>query len=243
MSVWRAGAHAPPLVVGHRGGRGEGWPLENSMEAFERARREGAAAVETDTRLDEAGRVILRHDPAPLPSEAERGGPATLEELLAWASDCGVAVNVELKSDVPARLPLARAVARAVRRRRAAEVDVIFSSFDPRLMVAMAALLPRVPRACLVTPKRAALARRIADVARPPLAQALHPDRTQVDAALVGRMKRRGVAVGVYTVNDPEEGRRLARLGVDWLFTDAPGAMREALASDAAIRPANAAVS
>jgi glycerophosphoryl diester phosphodiesterase len=46
-----------------------------------------------------------------------------------------------------------------------------------------------------------------------------------VSEPYVTRWKKRGLAVGTYTVNDPDEGARLATLGVDWIFTDAPGAM------------------
>src|SRR4029077_7808752 len=58
VSVWARG----PIVVGHRGGRGDGWPCENSLPAFERARREGALAIELDVRTCADGNVVVFHD-------------------------------------------------------------------------------------------------------------------------------------------------------------------------------------
>ena len=238
MTVWRASASAragAPLVVGHRGGRGEGWPQENTMAAFERARAEGAVAVETDVRLTADRVIVLCHDKAhhgALVAHTPRASLrdlTTLEELLAWARGTGVAVNEELKRDTPTRLRPARAVARAIARRRAGDVDVIFSSFDPALVGAMAALASRVPRAFLVHARHGRLTLPLARAAFPPLVHALHPERTQADPARFARAKARGLAIGVYTVNDPAEGRRLAAMGVDWIFTDAPGALLAAL--------------
>ncbi|MDD5369440.1 MAG: glycerophosphodiester phosphodiesterase family protein, partial [Anaerolineaceae bacterium] len=51
---------------------------------------------------------------------------------------------------------------------------------------------------------------------------ALHPYTTDVDAHLVERVHRRGRRIHVWTVNQPEDMRRLFRLGVDGIFTDDP---------------------
>jgi glycerophosphoryl diester phosphodiesterase len=42
--------------------------------------------------------------------------------------------------------------------------------------------------------------------------------------------KQRGYQVNVWTVNEPDELRRLADLGVDGVITDDPAAARSALA-------------
>ena len=52
-----------------------------------------------------------------------------------------------------------------------------------------------------------------------------HPSEF-VDARLVADAKARGLEVYVYTVNDPEEYRRLAALGIDGVFTDYPDRLR-----------------
>jgi glycerophosphoryl diester phosphodiesterase len=214
-----------PLVVGHRGGRGEGWPRENTLAAFEQARAQGAQAIELDVRTHE-GQVLVLHDPPREPLARLRPEVPTLAEVLAWASEHGVGVNVEMKHDVPDRLALARATAREV---LSATADVLLSSFDPSLLAMVAVLAPRVPRALLVHSAQKRWASAVQEAARPPLVDAIHLERTQTDPRAVARYLARGLRVGVWTVNDASEARDLVALGVASIITDAPGVMLEAL--------------
>jgi glycerophosphoryl diester phosphodiesterase len=214
-----------PLVVGHRGGRGDGWPRENTIEAFERARREGARAIELDVRTH-AGRVIVLHDAPRGPSEPLPAEIPTLREVLDWARGHGVAVNVEMKHDVPDRRALAAATARVVRDARA---DVLLSSFDPALLAMALVLAPEVPRALLTYKGQRRVAAAIQETVRPPLVDAIHLERTQTDPRAMARYLARGLRVGVWTVNDPREARDLIALGAASIITDAPGAIIEAL--------------
>jgi glycerophosphoryl diester phosphodiesterase len=238
-----------PLVVGHRGGRGTGWPPENTLACFERSRGEGAIAVELDVRVSADDVCVVFHDPALTRMTARRdtrsiatvsfdelhridlGGGATvpsLEEVLAWASDYGIAVNIELKHDVPSRLDVARAVRRALRRSRA---DVLISSFDPLLLAMSASLSPRTPRALLTHAAQARWADLLQQAARPPLVGALHVERAQIDAVSVARFVSRGLRVGAWTVNDPVDAVSLVRAGVASIITDRPGEVLAALRS------------
>jgi glycerophosphoryl diester phosphodiesterase len=230
VTVWdaapRFGGEATnePLVVGHRGGRGEGWPRENTMAAFDRARAEGARAVELDVRTWE-GRAIVLHDAPRAAADVPADAP-TLDQVLAWARAGDVAVNVEMKHDVPDRASLAHATVRVVRDSRA---DVLFSSFDPLLLAMAAALAPGIPRALLVHSRQRRWADLLQAWVRPPIVTSLHLERTQTDARIVRGALRRGLRVGVWTVNDAREARDLVALGVATIITDQPGAMLEAL--------------
>jgi glycerophosphoryl diester phosphodiesterase len=244
--VWRGGA---PLVVGHRGGRGEGWPAENTIAAFVQAAKQGARAIELDVRTTKDGEVVVFHDAdlarmtggddvrvvAELSWPEARGArlrPSddpmpTLAETLAWAVQAGVAVNVEMKHDVPDRARLARGVASIVRASRA---DVLLSSFDPTLLGFAAALAPEIPRA-LLTHARQRHAETLHAIARPPAAFALHVERTQTAPRDIAAWKRRGLRVGVWTVNDPREALDLVRVGVDFVISDRPGEILAAIVS------------
>jgi glycerophosphoryl diester phosphodiesterase len=217
---WSAGA----LVVGHRGGRGEGWPRENTLAAFEQARTQGARAIELDVRTCGTGEVVVLHDPTGA-SRAVLQAQAvpTLAEALAWACDHDVAVNVELKHDVPNRLVLVERVRRILRPSRA---DVLLSSFDPLLLAAAAVALPATRRALLTS--RAQRPQVPSPIATPPFVHALHLERTQTRPAAIARYRRRGLRVGVWTVNDPGEAVDLVALGVETLITDAPGLLLRA---------------
>ncbi len=232
---------SPPLVVGHRGGQGEGWPTENTLDAFAQAVSEGARAIELDVRVCAGGDVVVFHDAdltrltagkdtrkvaqVPLrelvriPLAGDRR-VATLAEVLTWAQD-RVAVNVELKRDVPDIIALARAAARAIREGRA---DVLISSFEPQLLDAMRALIPRVPRAFLIMPRQR-------PKASPAGIAAVHLERQEATPAAISAHHAANQSVGVWTVNDAAEAKELALLGVDWIITDGPGRIATALHS------------
>jgi glycerophosphoryl diester phosphodiesterase len=236
--VWRT----RPIVVGHRGGRGGGWPTENTIAAFEEARRQGARAVELDVRTCAGGEVVVFHDRAlqDAGGARDRGrlvkdvtgrelralGVPTLQEALRWARERDVGVNVEMKHDVADRLGLARSTARAV---RATGADVLFSSFDPILLSLAGVFAADVPRALLVHSGQPVWADVLQRLARSPWAEFIHLDRTQAHPTAIARLLRRGLRVGVWTVNDPEEAVRLVRLGVTSIITDAPGAVGAAV--------------
>jgi glycerophosphoryl diester phosphodiesterase len=216
-----------PLVVGHRGGRGEGWPRENTIASFERARSEGARAIELDVRTH-GGEVIVLHDATRASAgELRARDVPTLGDVLSWARERDVAVNVELKHDVPSRAALARAAARLV---RASHADVLFSSFDPLLLAGVAVLAPGVPRALLVHSRQARWADAMQAAMRPRFAAALHLERTQTDPRVMARARARGLRVGVWTVNDPREAADLVALGAETIITDAPGLVLARLA-------------
>jgi glycerophosphoryl diester phosphodiesterase len=59
--------------------------------------------------------------------------------------------------------------------------------------------------------------------------RAWHPCRTLVTRARIRRAHAAGLKVHVWTVNEPREAKRLARWGVDGVFTDDPGRMLEGL--------------
>ena len=216
------------------------------MPAFEQARREGARAIELDVRTCGSGEVVVFHDETLSRMTGSRevrrvdaideaalghvdlGGGARvprLAEVLHWARDTGVAVNVELKHDVPSRLDLVRKVARDVADGRA---DVLFSSFDPLIVAMLAARAPRVPRALLTHAGQPRWADAVLRASRLPFVQAVHLERTQATARLVGACLRRGLRVGVWTVNDPREAHDLVGRGAASIITDAPGRLLRA---------------
>jgi glycerophosphoryl diester phosphodiesterase len=245
------------------------------MASFERARIEGARAIELDVRASADGDAVVFHDPTLSRMTATRderriADVATTElgtlklgesaariprlaEVLAWARDHAVAVNVELKHDVPSRGEIARAAARAV---RASGADVLFSSFDPRLLAWVAWLSPSVPRAFLthatgrtkpraeqgLSPRaerearrdarRDAVASAVRGILRGPFTRAartLHLEQVEATAPAIARYRERGLRVGVWTVNDPATAIRLVGWGVASIITDSPGAILEAL--------------
>ncbi len=59
--------------------------------------------------------------------------------------------------------------------------------------------------------------------------QALHPHYTDVDEAYMAWARDHDLAVNTWTVNDLDEARRLADLGVDTIISDVPDQLIAAL--------------
>jgi len=223
-----------PLVLGHRGASRRA--RENTLEAFLLARELGADGVELDVRRSADGVLVVHHDPAldglgvlaerPF-DELRRAAPwiPTLAESLDVLD--GVLVNVEVKClphepDADPAHEVARAVVEEIHRRDLAS-HVIVSSFWLETVDAVRGLDREIATAWLTGGQ--------APAAAAPVAAAhghgwLNPDTDSVladapDAALRAAHDA-GVRVGVWTVDDPEEVRRLADAGVDAVITNVP---------------------
>jgi len=248
-AFWDRPAGRPPLLVGHRGARGPA--PENTLGAFAHAVALGARAVELDVRTCRSGEVVVHHDPtlarltadrdarrvADLPwSELSRvrlgagEGVPRLADVLERLRPEGIGVNVEMKHDVPDRGAVVRAVARLLLAWDVAH-PIVVSSFDPRMIMALAEIAPGVPRALLVNRSRHDFAMLAAAgplhgrSLRPVRVDAVHLDRALATPRRVDALRRRGLRVFVWTVNDPDEARRLDAMGVAGIISDVPGAL------------------
>jgi len=245
IAAWKRRSDRP-YVLGHRGARRRA--PENSLAAFDLAMDEGADGIELDVRLDADGDVIVLHDQdlsrvtsgrdtrraedlhrMDLAGTDLGGGEPVplLSDVLVWARGRRARVNVELKADVRHRVRFVLAVARLVAVEPDASKRILFSSFDPRLVMALSYLLPWIPSGWLVEQARGVPAR--IGLARLVRAAAVHPHRSLVTDDSIRPWKAEGRAVNVWTVNEVDEARRLAAIGVDTIITDEPGKILDAL--------------
>lgn len=237
---WRRAGR--PLVIAHRGASARA--TENTAAAVERARAEGADAVEIDVRLAAGGEVVVFHDAdlerlAGRPEKVEAlpfaelrrvelaggGRIASLDEILEAAGP-EMLVDLEVKSEDPRRAgPLCRAVAAALSRHPALP-NLLISSFDPSALVR----LRHLP--CLfgyLFHQRQGLPLRRGWPARWVGADAVHPEHSLVTADRLRRWHRRGFLVNVWTADHPARIAALARLGVDGICTNDPAGAVAAL--------------
>ena len=236
------------LIYAHRGASRD-YP-ENSLAAFRGAVSQGADAVELDVRRAADGTLIVHHDPWYLDQRIVWSTPGNERPsgvpVLADALDAclGTLVNVEIKNipgdlggdDVPWSLDIVDALVDLIARRRTAGVtdDLVVSSFDFETLSWLRSRDPGLPTAYLVfeTFGRGLDHRDGGDAAARAAeggAGALHPWDPDVDAALVEHCHRLGLAVNVWTVDDPDRIRALAALGVDGIVTNVPALARAAL--------------
>jgi glycerophosphoryl diester phosphodiesterase len=229
-----------PLLWGHRGSRTTS--TENTVDALGVAAGAGADGVEIDVRLCGSGEIVVVHDPdlARITRGRDRRSVsalaleeltsvdlghgervATLDQVVQLCRDRHLALNVEMKRDVPDRARLVRAVGM-----RLSGVDLeqplVVSCFDPAMLGLLAVVAPELPRALLVHPDHLELAM----LGWPLGAVALHPARTIVRTRWVEHWRNQGRRAVAWTVNDPREARELLSAGFDGIISDDPAALR-----------------
>jgi glycerophosphoryl diester phosphodiesterase len=238
-------------VLGHRGGRGEGWVAENTLDAFSRALEEGAQGVELDVRLCGSGDPVVLHDRTlarvtegrdargvhqvrleDLPRLSSGGEkiPTLSEALDLFGADH--VVNVEVKADVPSRREAVRVVANLLNQRRGSGPQIVVSSFDPAVVLGFARAAARIPRAMLIghrTPRLSTalprLMRRAAGI------EAAHLEDGIITKERVDRLRASNLRVVAWTVNDAARAIALREMGVEMIITDHPKAIVDALRS------------
>jgi glycerophosphoryl diester phosphodiesterase len=229
-------------ILGHRGASRTA--PENTLAAFRDARMQGADGVELDVHRSADGVLVVHHD-ADAPGvgvlaehsaaeiRATLPSVPTLEEALDACA--GLLVNIEVKNlpgdaDYDPGEYVAAAVVELLHARGRRD-DVLVSSFNLASVDRVRELEADVPTGFLTLigfdPVDGAA------VAAERGHAAVHPDVRSlvgpVARATADRAHELGVAVNVWTVNLPEEVRRLAAAGVDAVITDVPEVARAAL--------------
>ncbi len=211
--------------IGHRGAAS--LEPENTLRSFRRAAAEGADAIELDLRLTRDGRLVVLHD-ADVDRTTSGSGPVasmTLDEIKQLEVGLGeripafeevleateLPIHAELKA-VEAAEPLAALIGR---RGLAGRVTPI--SFVPKALRRVKLSLPDLPVGLILSSVSSGLAE-----ARSVNASLVSPHAAYLDAVKVKGYRRAGLRVTTWTVNEPEEMRRVLGLGVDGIVTDRP---------------------
>jgi glycerophosphoryl diester phosphodiesterase len=194
------------LVIAHRGAS---WDFpENTLPAFERAIEIGADYVELDVHVTRSGDLVVTHDP---PSNRLLQGRSVprLEEVLDLCRG-RIGVMVELKT--PYRYRRHDVVRRTL---ALLDDDAVIVCFEPGAIAVVRELRPRVRTVQHVAfvPMRVAAALRC---------WAVGIENARATPRAIARAQRLNLETTVYTVNDAERMRELARLGVTGIFSDRP---------------------
>lgn len=236
-----------PQVFAHRGGAA--LRPENTLLAFDHGLSLGADGLELDVHLSRDGVVVVHHDStlerttngrgpiAGLTADelarldagyhfegfrGRAGGVPTLTQVLERYPSASLII--ELKVNEP---ELAHRTIDEVRAAGAIE-RVAIGSFGTRVLRAARAYEPRLVTGASREETRLALYRsRIHWPARHPPNDAfqvpeLSGSTRVVSPRFVKHAHERGIAVQVWTVNDPNDMRRLLDWGVDGLISDRP---------------------
>jgi glycerophosphoryl diester phosphodiesterase len=152
-------------------------------------------------------------------------GIATLRDVLeAWP---GVLLNLDIKQTAPAVEPYEAALAEILRAFGRAG-DVIVASFNDAATDAFSAVAPEIPTSA-GTLATAAFWQATRQGVEPPATRhvalqvpAAYETVTIVDERFVDAAHNHGLAVHVWTIDEPDEMRRLVDLGVDGIMSDRP---------------------
>lgn len=149
----------------------------------------------------------------------------SLDEVLELVRASGKRVNIELKTD---KNPYPGIEQRVVGRIRAfgLEERVLVSSFREDSVLRFKTIAPEIETGFLFTYPPRGLHAKIAKGRW----DAVHPRFSRVPQSLVDDAHAHGMAVRVYTVDDPVRAKRFAEMGVDAIFSNDPAAMLAALA-------------
>jgi glycerophosphoryl diester phosphodiesterase len=219
------------------------------MASFRRAVELGATFIETDLRLSHDARFVALHDATLDRTTNGRGmvrdftlaqlrgldagswyAPEfageripTLEEILTFAREADVVFYLEVKHDAAA-WGVHHGLATALRAAKEAARTVVIS-FEPRILenlrrldaTQLTGLLFEQP---LADPVEAAL--KVG-------ARQLAPRADLVTPELIAAARDAGMQVVTWTVNEPEQMRALAALGVNGIMTNYPDRLRDVL--------------
>ena len=220
-------------VVAHRGASAAN-PPGNTIAAFAEAVAQGADWVELDVHLTADGEIVVHHDPVLADGRVLGELSAvdlpdvipTLAEALAACSP--LAVNVEIKPDGVDSLR-STLIAKVVEllQSEAPSRDFLVTSFDHDICDQVRSLDATLPTG-LLNAHGDSLQTDL-DRAESAGHVAINPWFGLVTKEFVDRAHALGIAVNVWTVDDPEQMRALADMGVDAIITNVPSLCREVL--------------
>lgn len=233
----------PVLVVAHRGFSGAA--PENTLVAFRQAMEIGSDMIELDIQLSKDRRIVVIHDETLERTTNGQGKvvdynlkelkkldagswfgsqfageriPA-LQEVLTLAKG-KVPVNIEIKNPTHGKYPITELAEKALQEVKKSEMlnQMIFSSFNP---ASLEWIQKKEPRAWL-----AFLYHRPwnspAELTGGGEFEVLNLRNIHLTREKVGKVRKEGFKLNVYTVNSEEELEQFVRWGVDGIITNFP---------------------
>lgn len=232
-----------PIIFAHRGASAHA--PENTLAAFELALAQNADAIELDVKLSADGQVMVIHDTTVNRTTGSHGRVTDLSLAQLKSLDAGsffssqysgekiptlqevfeavgqrIFINVELTNYNTPRDRLVETVCALVKD-LGLQKHVMFSSFFASNLSKARAYLPDVPRGLLAFSGLLGAWARSFGFAFGRY-QALHPNIQDVTPQQIQRVHRLQRRIHVWTVNAPQDMRRLFQWGVDAVFTDDP---------------------
>lgn len=230
-------------VWAHRGA--SAYAPENTLEAFALAAEMHADGIELDAHICKTGEVLVCHDERIDRTSNGQGyiRDMTYDELLTYRfsnkmdaypdakiptlrqvyellAPTGLTVNVELKTDNYWYDGIEEKCL-AIAEECGMTEKVLYSSFNHKSLLKLLSLNPNVPTGLLYTPPRAENDDAAYAVSQKAFAVHPHWKNCHRDGYMES-MRKAGVCVHPWTVDDPEEMAELMHMGIQAIITNKP---------------------
>ena len=250
--------HHHPLVIGHRGASNKA--PENTLDAFRLAFQQDADGVEGDFRLTRDGVPVCLHDATLLRTTGDRRAITDVDhdevvrlDAGSWKEPADHGARIPTLRDVAESIPEGRlllvevksgadtvpAMLEALSNASMSPEQCLIIAFDHAVVHAVSSVGAGYGCYLLDSLERGsdgASDPNVEDLVARALAVGatgvgVRGDLEVVDERFVQRCLDAGLAVNVWTVNDPDDARFFARMGVTSITTDRPGVVGSALRS------------
>jgi glycerophosphoryl diester phosphodiesterase len=243
-------ANHMPLIIAHRGDSANA--PENTLVAFRLAYENGADGIELDVMLSADRQLVVIHDDTldrtsnghgevgeiPLTALREldagawfspkfKGEPIPLLDEVFTELGGKFLINVELKNYKTPKDQLPELVVALVKKYALSD-SVLLSSFNARNLLRAKSLAPEIGTGLLTLPGLLGLPMR-GFLGRRYGADDLHPYYRDVSAKMVQTRHQMGQKVNVWTVDAPDDLRRMQSCGVDMIICNDPAHARQIL--------------
>lgn len=237
-------------IIAHRGASGEA--PENTLAAFRLAWKQQADGIELDVHLSRDRRIMVHHD---LDTERCAGVRHVIAETDSrvlrnldvgrWKGERFAGEPIPFLDEVLATVPAGRRVLVElkcgpdivpvlVNKLREMEPNgprLALISFQLDTLVAAHGAVPEIPCYYLIEAGSAGYGYDDIRLAKEKGFAGLDLEYTGIDADFAGAIRRAGLELLAWTVNDPGQLRPLRDFGVGGITTDWPAVMRESLLS------------
>jgi glycerophosphoryl diester phosphodiesterase len=210
-----------PLLLGHRGGRGNRFAPENTLAAFDLALEQGCDGFEFDVRLSGDGQAVVCHDAKfggrdiAQTSARESRLPLLREVLQRYRGKAFLDIELKVAGLEAATLNLLQAYPPAR--------GCVISSFLPEVLVELHRKNSTVPLGliCETRPEF--------DLWRSLPVQYVIPHYKLLERSQLAVLKRKERRVIVWTVNSTAAMKKFAGWGVHGIIADDPGVLAHSL--------------
>jgi glycerophosphoryl diester phosphodiesterase len=203
-----------PLLLGHRGARGEKSAPENTVASFDLALAQSCDGFEFDVRLNGDGQAVICHDPVVLGRNIAESSSQDL--VLPWLSELLARYQESAFLDIELKVAGLENIVAKLLREYTPSRGFVVSSFLPEVLQVLHGLDPSLSLG-LICETQAELG-----FWRDLPIRYLIPHHKLLTPELLSELKIAEKKIIAWTVNQPTEMNLLHQWGVDGIISDHP---------------------